>query len=52
MNYIKNLKLHLHYYFDNTDDFDKDNTNKKLNNDMIKYKFNLDDLIVYTDDLS
>ena len=51
VNYIKNLKLPLHDYLDNTDNFDKDYKNKKLKNDMIKYKFNFNDLIAYANDL-
>ena len=51
VNYLKNLDLHLYNYLDNTDDFDKDYKNKKLKDDMIKYKFNMNDLIAYSDDL-
>jgi len=51
VNYIKNLKLPLHDYLDNTEHFDKDHKNKKLNNDMTKHKFNFNDLIAYADDL-
>ena len=53
MNYIKNLNIHLYDYLysDQDEDFDKDSKNKKLKDDMIKYKFNMNDLLAYANDL-
>ena len=51
VNYIKNLNLPLYDYLDNTEDFDKDYKYKKLKDDMIKYRFNMNDLLAYADDL-
>ena len=51
VNYIKNLNLPLYDYLDNTENFDKNYKYKKLKDDMIKYRFNMNDLLAYTDDL-